>query len=90
VSSKGWVDNTVSGAFPFRFSSADKNLFWMLVIGMSFLLAVGVSAIYFPVVANNELLLRAWRIIVALLAIVFIKRLVDMLPRTRVVSLRNL
>jgi len=71
-------------------ASTDKNLFWTLVIGMSFLLAVGVSAIYFPVVANNESLLRAWRVIGAMLAIIFIKRLVDVLPRVRVVSLRNL
>ena len=71
-------------------ASTDKNLFWTLVIGMSFLLAVGVSAIYSPVVANNESLLHAWRVIGAMLAIIFIKRLVDVLPRVRVVSLRNL
>jgi hypothetical protein len=62
----------------------------MLVIGMSFLLAVGVATIYFPAVANNESLLRAWRVIMAMLAIIFIKRLVDLLPRVRMVSLRNL
>jgi hypothetical protein len=71
-------------------ASTDKNLFWTLVIGMSFLLAVAVSAIYFPVVANNEPLLRAWRVIGAMLAIIFIKRLVDVLPRVRVVPLRSI
>ena len=71
-------------------ANSDKNLFWMLVIGMSFLLAVGVSAIYFPAVANHNSLLHAWRVIMALLAILFIKRLADMLPRVRVVPLRNL
>jgi hypothetical protein len=65
---------------------AEKNLFGMLVIGMCFLLAVGVSAIYFPAVANNEPLLHAWRFILTLLAIIFVKRLFDSLPRIRFVS----
>ena len=71
-------------------ASSDKNLFWMLVIGMCFLLAVGVTAIYFPAVANHDSLLHAWRVITALLAIIFIKRLAGMLPRIRVMTLQNL
>jgi hypothetical protein len=67
--------------------SAEKKLLWLLVIGLCFLLAVGVSAIYLPAVANNEPLLRAWRIITALLAIIFIKQLIDVLPRDRFVVL---
>ena len=70
-------------------ASTDKNLFWMLVIDMSFLLIVVVTAIYLPAVANNEPLLHAWRIIMAMSAIIFIKRLVDVLPRVRPVSPRN-
>jgi hypothetical protein len=71
-------------------SSSDKNMFWMLVIGMCFLLAVAVSAKYFPMVANHASLLQAWRIIMASLAIILIKRLADMAPRIRTVTLRNL
>jgi uncharacterized membrane protein len=71
-------------------SSTDNKLFWMLVIGLSFLLAVGIAAMYPHVVAKNEPLLYAWRVIMAMLAIIFIKRLVDVLPRVRWVSLRNL
>ena len=70
-------------------ASTDRNLFWMLVIDMSFLLVVVVTAIHLPAVANNEPLLHAWRIIMAMSAIIFIKRLVDVLPRVRLVSLRN-
>ena len=66
-------------------SSTDNKLFWMLIDGISFLYAVGVGALYFPAVANHEPLLHAWRIITAMLAIIFIKRLVDVLPRVRVV-----
>jgi hypothetical protein len=66
-------------------ASSEKNLFWMLVIGMCFLLAVAVSAKYFPAVGNHASLLHAWRIIMALLAIIFIKRLADMTPRVRMV-----
>ena len=64
-------------------SSTDNKLFWMLIDGISFLYAVGVGALYFPAVANHEPLLHAWRIITAMLAIIFIKRLVDVLPRVR-------
>jgi uncharacterized membrane protein len=71
-------------------ASTDDNLFWMLVIGASFLLAVGIAAMCSAAVATNVPLLHAWRVIVAMLAIVFIKRLADALPRVRVVSLRNL
>ena len=71
--------------------STENNLLWMFVIGASFLLAVGIVAIHSPAVAINEPLLHAWRVIMGMLAIVFIKRLVDVLPRPRVraVSLRN-
>ena len=71
-------------------ASTDNNLFWMLVIGASFLLAVGIAAAPSPAVAHNVPILHAWRVIMAMLAIVFIKRLYDVLPRRRVVTLRNL
>ncbi len=71
-------------------ASTDDNLFWMLVIGASFLLAVGIAAMCSAAGAANVPLLHAWRVITAILAIVFIKRLADVLPRVRVVSLRNL
>ena len=40
--------------------------------------------------ANNQPLLHAWRVSMAMLAIIFIKRLIDVLSRIRMVSLRNL
>ena len=73
-------------------ASTENNLFWLLIIGASFLLAVGIVTMPSPAVAINVPILHAWRFIMGLLAIVFIKRLVDVLPRPRVraVSLRNL
>jgi hypothetical protein len=66
-------------------ASPDETHSWMLVIGMCFLLAVAVSAIYLPAVANTESLLRAWRVVMAMLAIILVKRFADMLPRIRFV-----
>jgi uncharacterized membrane protein len=71
-------------------ASRENKLFWMLIIGASFLLAVGIAAMPAPAVANNVPILNAWRVIMGMLAIVFIKRLADALPRIRVISLRNL
>ena len=71
-------------------ASRENKLFWMLITGASFLLAVGIVALHSPIVVNNVPLLHAWRVITAMLAIVLIKRLADELPRIRVISLRNL
>jgi hypothetical protein len=72
--------------------STENNLLWLLIIGTSFLLAVGVVTLCPAMVATNEPLLHAWRFIMGMLAIVFIKQLVDVLPhpRVRAVSLQNL
>jgi membrane glycosyltransferase len=74
-------------------SSVTNSFFWALVIGASFLAAIRIATfapIYFPTVAQNQPLLDGWRCIAAIFGIVFIMRLLDALPRVRVVTLRNL
>ena len=74
-------------------SFVENSFFWALVIGAGFLAAVAIAAfapVYFPAVAHNGPLLQAFRCLVPLLAIVFIGRLKDALPRARIVSLQNL
>jgi hypothetical protein len=75
-------------------STSVKNSFlWVLIIGASFLAAVRIAAfapVYFPSVAQDAFLLNGWKYIAALFAIAFMVRLLDALPRARVVTLRNI